>query len=96
MVEEDLTVSGGGRARVLTTGALGARAKGRIPGEILNIVEHLSILSSIGNEDEKVKIDPLVKEGESYCEFSSTIQFLKNHSTISQWATRANSIQIDI
>lgn len=71
-------------------------ANNRIPMEINNITRHSSILSSIGNETEKEKIEPIIKEGNKYGEFTTTDEFLKFNKEIRKWADNANSIQIDI
>lgn len=71
-------------------------AKGRIPGEIDNIIKHTSILSSIGNKTEKEKIKPIIEEGKKYGELKTTDQFLKFSNDIRKWADKANSIEIDL
>ncbi|MFX0125958.1 MAG: TolB family protein [Candidatus Hodarchaeota archaeon] len=71
-------------------------AKGRIPGEIENIIQHSSILSSIGNKTEKKKIRPILEEGKKYSELKTTEQFLNFKKEIHKWADKANSIEIDL
>lgn len=71
-------------------------AKGRIPGEIENIIKHSSTLSSIGNGAEKEKIKPILEKGKIYSEFTTTEQFLEFSNEIREWANKANSIQIDL
>jgi hypothetical protein len=71
-------------------------AKNRIPMEINNITKHSSILSSIGSETEKNKIEPIIQEGKKYGKLTTTDQFLKYNEEISKWADEANSIEIDI
>ena len=69
-------------------------ATGRIPGEIQNIIEHMSILSYIGNKTEKETIDLLIEEGEKYAELELE-KLLEFHDKIIRWAIKANKIQIN-
>lgn len=71
-------------------------AKGRIPGEIDNIIEHSSIISSIGNQSEKERIEPIIEDGKKYTKLTTTEDFLKFSDEIRNWADKANSIQIDL
>jgi len=70
-------------------------AIGRIPGEIKNIMGHMSILSSIGNITEKEMIDLLIEEGEKYAELLLLEEFLEFHAELIRWAIKANRIQIN-